>query len=103
MKDPIDETEQHLFTNHPAIHSKKKHVLQKIAKAFSYISLVIAFISTGYLLIFNSESNDALKAGIGAIAFFCFTIGFVLYAISSASLPNLRIDTKEDQNTAKNK
>ncbi len=95
MKDPTLESEQQLLKKYPAVHSKKRHILQKVAKIFSIVSLFIAFISAGYLLTLTDENDKAIKAGVGAIAFFCFTVGFVLHAIATTSLPNLRVSSKK--------
>jgi len=102
MKDPTSASEQQLIDKYPAIHSEKRHFLQKIAKISGLIALIVAFISAGYLFTLNDDTEKALKAGVGAIAFFCFTVGLVLHAIGSASLPNLRVNQHKGHNT-KNK
>ncbi len=103
MKTPSQQSEQQLLENYPVVHREKRHFLQKIAKVFSIITLIVAFVSAGYLFTLNDETEKALKAGVGAIAFFCFTIGLVLHAIASASLPNLQINSKSSESTAKTK
>jgi len=67
-----------------------KRLLQKISKVISIISIFTGVVSAIYLLTINGE-DEVLKASIGAIAFFCFTLGMVLNAIANTNLPDLRI------------
>lgn len=71
-----------------------KRFLQKVSKVISIICLITAVISAIYLVMINGSDDKVLKASVGAIAFFCFTVGIVLNAIASANLPNLKIEQK---------
>tara|TARA_R110000787_G_scaffold53850_1_gene125646 strand:+ start:651 stop:908 length:258 start_codon:yes stop_codon:yes gene_type:complete len=78
-----------------------KRLLQKIAKVVSIISIFLAVVSAIYLLTINSEDEKVLKASIGAVAFFCFTLGIVLNAIANTNLPDLRINKNNKNNKTK--
>jgi ABC-type multidrug transport system fused ATPase/permease subunit len=86
--------EEKLLLSHPLTLNNKKHFLQKIAKVIAMVSLVIAVLAGGYLVTIE-ENDKVLKASVGAIAFFCFTLGLVLKAISAANLPNLTLTNKK--------
>ncbi|SEK88271.1 hypothetical protein SAMN05216262_103203 [Colwellia chukchiensis] len=70
---------------------KQKHILQRLAKVVSIVSIIAAFICAGYLLTLNDTDDKVMKAFFGSISFFCFTMGLVLHSIGSANLPDLTV------------
>ncbi len=72
-----------------------KRKLQKISKVISYLSIVIAVISGGYLVTILDTEDMVMKSSVGAVCFFFFMVGLVLHTIATTDLPNLKIETKE--------
>ena len=67
-----------------------KRLLQKISKVVSVISIIIAIFSALSLLMIDAD-DKVMRASMGALAFFCFTVGIVLNAIANTNLPNLKV------------
>ena len=67
-----------------------KRVLQKISKVVAIVSIIVAIISALSLLMINAD-DKVMRASMGALAFFCFTVGIVLNAIANTNLPNLKV------------
>ena len=77
----------------------KKRLLQKIAKVTSIICFLIAFPCGIYTVMIEGNENEVLKASMGAIAFFFFTVGVVLKAMADSNLPDLTIGENDQQQT----
>lgn len=78
-------------------HREKRPFLQRFAKVVGVISIIIAFISAGYLLSLTGEEDKVMKAFYGAIAFFCFMMGLVLQSIGNANLPDLTVPKDKEE------
>lgn len=81
------------MTDELPVKRTKKRKLQKIAKAISYLSIVIA-IGCGIFLVTIDDEETVMRASIGATSFFFFMVGLVLHTIGSSDLPDLTIKKK---------
>ena len=79
---------------------KSKHILQRVAKIVGIISMIVAFITAGYLLMISDSEDKVIKSFFGSISFFCFTMGLVLQSIGSANLPDLTVPKDKVKSTA---
>ncbi len=71
-----------------------KHLWQKIIAVIAKTSFVCAVIGVVITLIYGGDVSKELKAGMGAITFFCFATGIVLSTLGNASIPSLKPDQK---------
>lgn len=80
----------------PLTQRKNKHILQRFSKVVGVISLIAAFITAGYLLSIMDGDDKVLQSFFGAISFFCFMMGLVLYTIGSTNLPDLTVPSDQE-------
>lgn len=74
------------------VQKTEKRFLQKIAKVIGILSAIISVCCGIYLYTIVGSDDKVLKASMGAITFFFFTVALVLNTMASADLPNLKID-----------
>ena len=86
------------LTSEELTQRKAKHWLQLLAKVIGILSMTVAFITAGYLLIFIENPDKIQQSFLGAITFFCFILGLVLHYISTTNLPDLTVPSNEEIN-----